>query len=83
MDVQFSPELEKKLNDIAAQTGEPASKIVEDVIARYVEDVTHTQQTLDRRYDEIKSGKVKLIPGDEVFERLRQKSQALRQQRGE
>lgn len=35
-----------------------------------------TQAMLDRRYDEIKSGKVKLIPGDEVFARLREKSAA-------
>lgn len=29
---------------------------------------------LDGRYDDIKSGKVKLIPGDEVFARLRARS---------
>ena len=33
---------------------------------------------LDRRFDEIESGKVKLIPGDEVFARLREKSEARR-----
>jgi len=33
---------------------------------------------LDSRYDEIKSGKVKLIPGEEVFARLRAKSEARR-----
>jgi hypothetical protein len=30
---------------------------------------------LDSRYDEIKSGKVKLIPGEEFFARLRAKSE--------
>ena len=32
--------------------------------------------TLDRRYDEIESGKVKMIPGDKVFEYFRSKSAA-------
>jgi len=36
------------------------------------------RKTLDRRYDEIKSGKVKLIPGEEAFARLRAKSEARR-----
>jgi hypothetical protein len=33
---------------------------------------------LESRYDDIKSGKVKLIPGEEVFARLREKSEARR-----
>jgi hypothetical protein len=34
---------------------------------------------LDSRYDDIKSGKGKLIPGDEVFARLMAKTEAERQ----
>jgi len=37
------------------------------------------RETLDRRYDELKSGSVKLIDGEEAFDRLRQKSKKLRQ----
>ena len=33
---------------------------------------------LDSRYDDMKSGNVKLIPGDRVFARLREKSAALK-----
>jgi predicted DNA-binding protein len=83
MEVHLTPELEKKLNDLAAQSGRPATELAQDVIAGYVDELADTRAVLDRRYDDIKSGKVKLIPGDEVFERLRRKSQALRQQRGE
>jgi predicted DNA-binding protein len=78
MEVPFSPELEKKLNDIAAQTGRPASEIVEDVMAGYVEQLAETRGMLDRRYDEIKSGKVKLIPGEEAFARLHERIDARR-----
>jgi hypothetical protein len=35
---------------------------------------------LDSRYDKIKSGRVKLIPGEEVISRLRAKSAARRSQ---
>jgi Protein of unknown function (DUF433) len=36
---------------------------------------------LDRRFDEIKSGLVKPVSGEEVFERLRRKSEARRSNR--
>lgn len=80
MEVNFAPELEKKLNDLAAQTGRPAAELVQDAVAGYVDDLPETRALLDRRYDDIKSGKVKLIPGDEVFARLREKSAAARRQ---
>ena len=83
MEVNLAPETEKKLKDIAAQSGRSVSELAEDAIAGYVDELAHTRDMLDRRYDDIKSGQVKLIPGDEVFERLRRKSEALRQQRGE
>jgi putative addiction module component (TIGR02574 family) len=79
MEVNFTPELEKKLNDLAALTGRPAVELVQDAVAGYIDDLPETRAMLDRRYDDIKSGKVKLIPGEEVFERLRQKSEARRQ----
>ena len=40
-------------------------------------------ERLDRRYDDLASGKVKLIPGDEVIARLRAKSAAHRASRDE
>jgi predicted transcriptional regulator len=83
MEVNLSPEIEKKLKELAALSGRPADELAEDAIAIYAGDLAHVRDTLDSRYDDIKSGKVKLIPGDEVFERLRRKSETLRQQRGE
>lgn len=35
---------------------------MEDVVAIYAGDLAHVRDTLDSRYDDIKSGKVKLIP---------------------
>lgn len=70
MEVHFTPELEEKLNDLAALTGRTADVWVQDAIAGLVDELAETQNMLDRRYDEIKSGKVQLIPGDEAFARL-------------
>jgi len=35
-------------------------------------------KTLDSRYDDVKSGKVKLIPGEEAFARLKAENEARR-----
>jgi predicted transcriptional regulator len=78
MEVNLSSEVEKKLNDLAAQSGRPAAEIAEDAIAGYVDELIDTRAMLDRRYDEVKSGKVKMIPGDEAFARLMAKTEAER-----
>ncbi len=79
MAVHFNnPDLQAKVDRWASETGRPADELVEDVMAGYFEEVAQLRGTLDSRYDDIKSGKVKLIPGDEVIARLRGKSDARR-----
>lgn len=78
MEVHFTPELEKKLNDLAAQSGITASALVQDAVAGMFDELAATRDMLDRRYDDIKSGKVKLIPGDEAFRRLMAKTESER-----
>jgi hypothetical protein len=77
MDVHFTPELEKKLIDISAQTGRPADELVQDVMAGYVHELAGVVDTLDGRYDDIKTGHVKLIDGEEFFDGLRKREEAL------
>jgi predicted DNA-binding protein len=78
MEVHFTPEVEKKLNDLAAQSGMTAAALVQDAVVGMFDELAATHDMLDRRYDEIKSGKVKLIPGDEAFRRLMAKTEAER-----
>ena len=78
MEVHFTPELEKKLNDLAALSGRPVDELVQDAVAGLVDELSETRQMLDSRYDDIKSGKVKLIPGDEAFARLHERIEARR-----
>jgi hypothetical protein len=71
MDVQFEPALQAKLDKIARESGRAAADLVHDAVAGYMDELAGTRQVLDSRYDDIKSGKVKLIDGEEAFTRLR------------
>jgi putative addiction module component (TIGR02574 family) len=82
MEVQFSPATEKKLTALATQSGRRTDDLVEDAMAGYLDEVAEVRDVLDRRYDELKSGKAKSIPGEEVFARLRAKSEARRAKPG-
>jgi hypothetical protein len=55
--------------------------LVENVVTDCFEDIAFTRETLDRRYDDMEGGRVKPIPGEEVFARLRAKSAARRTER--
>ena len=80
MEVHLSPDIQAKLDRLASDTGRPAEELIEDMMAGCFVELEQLRGTLDSRYDEIKSGKVKLVPGDEVLARLRAKSAARRSQ---
>jgi predicted transcriptional regulator len=78
MEVHFTPELEKKLHDLAEQRGQGPDELVQDLVAASVDGLEALRDTLDRRYDDLKSGRVKAIDGEEAFARLREKSELRR-----
>ena len=79
MDVHFTSETEKKLRDLAAQSGRAtADELVRDVVEGYIHELAQTREMLNSRYDDLKSGRVKPIPGDEVEAHFREKSAAAR-----
>lgn len=79
MEVHFTPETEKKLQDLAAQSGRgTADKLVQEVVEGYFDELAQTRNILDSRYDDLKSGRVKPIPGDEVETYFSEKSTAAR-----
>lgn len=75
MEVHVTPELAKKLTDLAATTGRAPDELVQDALAGYLEELAGLRATLDSRYDDLKSGRVKPIEGEEAFRRLREKSE--------
>jgi len=74
MEVHFTPETESRLQELASKSGRPTDDLVEDAMAGYLAEAAELREMLDSRYDDIKSGKVKPIDGEEAFERLRRKS---------
>ena len=76
MEVHVKPEVQAKLDQMVRDSGRPSDELVEDAIIGYFDELAYTREMLDRRYDDLESGKVKLISGDEVRARLRAKSAA-------
>lgn len=81
MEVHLTPEIEAKLEKLAAETGRAKDAIVQDAMAGYLLDLTQVREMLDSRYDDVKSHKVKLTDGEEAFSHLRQRSKARRSRR--
>ena len=79
MEVHFSVATERKLQELAAESGgKNADELVQDVIEGYVAEVLQTHAVLDRRYAEVKSGAVKTIAGNEVEAYFKQRSSEAR-----
>jgi len=81
MEVHFKPETESRLNELASRSGRGTDELVEDALAGYLEEATAMREMLDRRYDDVKSGRVKPLDGEAFFERLRNREGELRKRR--
>jgi hypothetical protein len=82
MEVHFAPELQAKIDQLVIETGCAPEKLIEDAVAGYLADLAQTREMLGSRYDDLKSGRVRPIPGDEVVALLREKSARRRSTRG-
>jgi hypothetical protein len=78
MEVNFAPDLQARIDQLVTETGQAPEKLLEDAMAGYVAELVETREMLDSRYGDLKSGRVKPIPGDEVIARMRAKSAARR-----
>jgi predicted transcriptional regulator len=78
MEVNFTPDVQAELDRLVIETGRSPHEIVQDAMVGYVEELAEVRATLDRRYDDLKSGRVKLIDGEEAYRRLMEKSEAQR-----
>jgi len=78
MEVHFTPDIQARLDQLAADSGRAKEEFVLDAMAGYFDELAQVREMLDSRYDDIKSGKVKLIPGDVAYERLMERIEARR-----
>jgi hypothetical protein len=82
MDVHLNnPDLQAKIDRWVSETGRPANELVEDAMAGYFNELTQVREMLDSRYDDIATGRVKLIDGEEVRREMKAKTQAQRDRR--
>jgi hypothetical protein len=78
MDLHLNnPELQAKLDRWVTETGRAPDELVEDAMAGYFDELARTREMLNSRYDDLKSGKLKPIDGEEFFENLRQREDEL------
>lgn len=66
MIVHLTPEIEERLERLANETGRTTDEFVQDALAGYLDDLAQIQEMLDSRYDEMKSGTVERIPGEDI-----------------
>lgn len=81
MEVHFPPDVQAKIEQMARDTGSPGDELVKGMVIGFFDDIASTRQMPDQRYDDLESGSVKLIPGEDVFARLRARSAARRAHR--
>ncbi len=78
MEMQFEPEVQAKLEQMALESGRAAAEVVRDAVAGYVDELAKPREMLHSRYSDIKSGKVKLIDGEQAFALLHASIEARR-----
>jgi hypothetical protein len=67
MEMHLKPDVQAKLERMARESGRPSHELA------------HTREMLDRRFDDLESGRVKPIDGEEAYRRLMEKTEAQRQ----
>jgi len=78
MEVHFTPDVQAKLDQLARDTGRSSCELVEDAVIGYFDELARTRQMLENRYDDLESGKVKPVDGEEAYRRLMAKTEAQR-----
>lgn len=81
MEVRFTPDVQTKLDQMACETGRRSEELVEDAVIGYFDELANTRELLDRRFDDLESGRVKPIDGEEAYRTLMEKTEAQRKRR--
>ena len=76
MEVRLSPDVRIKLDELVEYSGLPAEEVLEDAILSLYAASTNARANVNRRYDDLESGRIKAIDGRQVLARLRARRQA-------
>ncbi|MGB7759942.1 MAG: hypothetical protein WBL61_08940 [Bryobacteraceae bacterium] len=78
MEVHLRPDVQAKLDQMTRESGRPSDELVEDAVVGYFDELAQTREMLDRRFDDLESGSVEPIDGEEAYRRLMEKTEAQR-----
>jgi predicted transcriptional regulator len=78
MEVRFKPDVQTKLEQLARETGRPSDELVEDAVIGYFDELAYTRELLDRRFEDLESGRVQPIDGEEAYRLLMEKTETQR-----
>lgn len=78
MEVQLTPDVQAKLDQLSGETGRGREEFIRDALAGYFDELAQVRSMLDSRYDDLKSGRVSLVSSEEVMAHFRGKSAARR-----
>lgn len=78
MEVQFTPDVQAKLDQLSGETGRGREEFIRDALAGYFDELVQVRSLLDKRYDDLKSGRVFLISSEEAKARFQRMSAARR-----
>ncbi len=67
MEVHFNSDLQAKVDQWAADTGRPTDELFADAMSGYFATLSDAREMLDCRHDDLKSGRVQPIDGEEVY----------------
>ena len=81
MEVNFTPDVQAKLDRLAIDTGRAPDELLEYAVNGLFDELAYTRELLERRYDEMESGKIQGIDGEEAYRRLMEKTEARRRNR--
>ncbi|MEP6714652.1 MAG: hypothetical protein ABJC09_03705 [Terriglobia bacterium] len=70
MEVHFTPDVQAKLEQMARDSGRRSDELVEDAVVGLFDELAFVRGMLDRRYEEVTSGKVQPIDGEEAYRLL-------------
>jgi hypothetical protein len=69
------------LEQVARDSGCRSEEVIEDALTGYFDELRCRREMLDRRYDDLESGIVTPIDGEEAFRRLMEKTEVQRRRR--
>jgi hypothetical protein len=78
MEVHLTPDAQAKLEQMARDSGRRRDELVEEAVIGLYDELVNTREMLGRRYDDLESGRVQPLDGEEAYRRLMTKTEERR-----